>query len=73
MPIVFIVLFVLFCLSFPQFSRFTIVAPILAFTFGGFFWALGGIFDLASFSLGSFFLYVILAYFVVIFFTRESA
>ena len=71
MPLAFIILFVLFCLSFPRLSKYTVVAPILAFTFGGFFWALGGIFDLASFNLASFLFYVILAYITVIIFMND--
>jgi hypothetical protein len=71
MPIWFIALFIGLTFLYPQLVRFTMIAPILAFTFGGFFWAIGGCLGVASFTLGSFLLYVGLAYAGVIFLTRD--
>lgn len=58
-------------IAFPQFARFTLIAPILAFTFGGFFWSLAGCFNLVSFSIGSFMLFFCLAYVITIFATSK--
>lgn len=71
MPLWFIMLFIGLTFAFPQLMRWTMIAPILAFTFGGFFWAIGGMVGLASFSFGSFLLYFAIAYAVVIFLTRD--
>ena len=71
MPLWFIALFIGLTFLYPQLMRWTMIAPILAFTFGGFAWALGGFVGLASFSMGSFLLYFALAYAVVIYLTRD--
>jgi hypothetical protein len=70
MPIIFILAVFALSFAFPQFMRFTFVAPILGFTFGGFFWALGGFFDLSSPTLSSFATYFVLAYAATILATR---
>lgn len=72
MPLWFIALFVGLSLLYPQLMRWTAIAPILAFTFGGFFWAIGGMMGIASFSLNSFLLYFVIMYAVVIFLTRDK-
>lgn len=71
MPLWFIILFIAMTCIYPQLMRWTAIAPILAFTFGGFAWAVGGFFGLASFTMGSFMLYFVVAYVVVIFLTRD--
>jgi len=71
MPLIFVALFIGLSCLYPQLMRWTMIAPILAFTFGGFAWAVGGFFGLASFTMGSFMLYFVIAYAVVIFLTRD--
>jgi hypothetical protein len=71
MPILFFAFFIAMAIAFPQLMRFTVVGPILAFSFGGLFWALGGFFNLASFSFSSFLLYFTIAYVVVIYMTSK--
>jgi hypothetical protein len=72
MPFLFISLFIGLSILYPQLMRWTAIAPILAFTFGGFFWAIGGMVGLASFSVNSFLLYFAITYTVVIFLTRDK-
>jgi len=71
MPFVLFFVFLGLTIVFPQFTRFTLIAPILAFTFGGFFWGLAGCFNLASLSIGSFMLFFCLAYVITIFATSK--
>lgn len=61
MPILFVIIFIALGFIIPRFMKYFVIAPILAFTFGGFFWAIGGFVGLASFSLHSFFLYQVIA------------
>jgi len=72
MPLWFVALFIGLTCLYPQLMRWTMIAPIIAFTFGGFFWAVGGMVGLASFSVDSFMLYFTIMYVVVIFLTRKK-
>lgn len=72
MPLWFVALFIGLTFAYPQLMRWTMIAPILGFTFGGFCWAIGGMVGLASFSVNSFLLYFAMAYAVSIFLTRDK-
>ena len=72
MPIWFIIGFIAISLIFPTLARFTLIAPILGFTFGGFAWAIGGFFGLASFTFSSFLIYFGIAYACVLYLTRDK-
>jgi len=71
MPIIFIVAVIALSFAFPQFMRFTFVAPVLGFTLGGFFWAVGSFFGLSSFTLSSFATYFVLTYVGTILMTNK--
>lgn len=71
MPLLFVVGFIAMALIFPQLMRFTVIGPLLAFTFGGSAWAFACSFGFAPWSLSSFALFFSIAYVVIIYLTRD--
>ena len=61
MPLLFVVVFIALGFIIPKFMKYFVIAPIISFTFAGFFWSIGGLMGFAEFSLNSFFTYQLIA------------
>jgi hypothetical protein len=54
MPALFVAAFIALAFIFPRAMSYTVIAPILGFTFGGFLWAIGGFVGFTTGTLVSF-------------------